>query len=86
MMVNAGRVDKGRRKEVLAFLDYIDTEVLNTCLLIMPDNAAKVVSATNSDFVQAREKQQSERAETTKQSEEAAEKERFSKGAFSRIK
>ena len=84
-MVNAGRVDKAQRKSVLKFLDYIDSEVLKTSLQIMPDDVDAVKSSTNSDFVQAREKKQSERAETTKKSNEAAEAEKQSKGSFSRV-
>jgi len=84
-MVNTGRVDKTQRKSVLSFLDYIDGEVLKGCLQVMPNEVAPVKPATNSDFVQAREKKQSERAETTKKSEEAAETEKHSQGVFSRV-
>ena len=84
-MVNTGRVDKAQRAAALKFLDYIDREVLNGCLQVMPADVKPVRSATTSDFVQAREKKQSERADTTKKSQEAAETEKHSKGVFSRV-
>ncbi|MAE87666.1 MAG: hypothetical protein CMB80_33340 [Flammeovirgaceae bacterium] len=83
-MVNTGRIDKGQRARALKFLDYIDGEVLKTCLEILPDDTKAAEPAHNSDFVQAREKKQAERAATTKKSEEAAKKEKHSKGVFSR--
>ena len=84
-MVNSGRVEKSQRKSVLKFLDYIDNEVLQTCMQVMPLDVKPMKSVTNSDFVQAREKQVSERAETVKQGRKAAEAEKHSKGAFSRV-
>ena len=84
-LVNTGRVDKEQRGRALQFLDYIDGEVLKTCLEIMPAKVEPAKNASTSDFVQAREKKQEERAATTKNAQEAADKEKRSKGAFSRV-
>lgn len=84
-LVNTGRIDKTQKTAVLKFLDYIDNEVLNSCMQIMPDEVQPVKPALNNDFVQAREKQQSERADMAKNANEAADAEKRSKGAFSRV-
>lgn len=84
-MVNTGRIDKDNKTRVLQFLDYIDGEVLKTCFDILPENVEPTKNPTNSDFVHAREKQQQERAATTKQAQEAAENEKRTKGVFARV-
>lgn len=85
-MVNTGRIAKDMRSRALKFLDYIDGEVLKTCMEIMPDDVESFKSTTNSDFVQARERKQVDRNATSKQSKKAADKEEHSQGAFSRVK
>ena len=82
-MINTGRISKDNRSSVLKFLDYIDGEVLKTCLAIMPDDVEPFKSVTNSDFVKAREIKQLERAATTKQSQKVAEQQE-EKGVFKR--
>ncbi len=82
-MINTGRMDKNQRAGALKFLDYIDSEVLKTCLEILPKEVESVKSATNSDFVQAREKKQAERV-ATKKAKEA--KKEPAKGSFRRAK
>lgn len=84
-MVNTGRVAKEQRARALQFLDYIDGEVLKTCLSIMPDEVAAPQNSTASDFVHAREKKQEEREATTKRAEAAEKLAKKPRGVVKRV-
>ena len=84
-LVNTGRVDKVKRQQVMKFLDYIDTELLNGCLQMLPDDVEVIKPASTQDFVQAREKKTAEVAATKKQAAQATETEEHSKGVFKRV-
>jgi len=66
-MLNTGRIPKEMKNEALKFLDYVDQEILNTSLSMVPEGVETIQQSTRRDFVNARERQQNDRTKTSAQ-------------------